>query len=103
MSGIEGKVVAVTGASGGIGEAAAELLAERGARVVLGARRGERAGGAAAWRVTDVTRRQDLVGLVELARSRFGKIDVLVSNAGVGLISPFDDVRVEVVRPTAQG
>jgi NADP-dependent 3-hydroxy acid dehydrogenase YdfG len=105
MSGIEGKVVAITGASSGIGEATALHLAERGAKVVLGARRSERlealaariekAGGEAAYARTDVTRRADLSGLVELARDRFGKIDVLVNNAGIGLISPLDDLRVE--------
>ncbi|MFJ7586644.1 SDR family oxidoreductase [Streptomyces sp. NPDC097617] len=105
MSGIEGKIVAVTGAGSGIGEATALLLAERGARLVLGARRTERlealtariqkAGGQAAWIRTDVTRRTDLVGLVDLARERFGGLDVLVSNAGVGLISPLDDLRVD--------
>ncbi|QUW78134.1 SDR family oxidoreductase [Streptomyces mirabilis] len=105
MSGIKGKVVAITGAGSGIGEATALLLAERGARVVLGARRAERlealaariekVGGEAAWVRTDVTRREDLSGLVWLARERYGKLDVLVSNAGVGLISPLDDLRVE--------
>ncbi|MFE2938002.1 SDR family oxidoreductase [Streptomyces sp. NPDC059255] len=105
MSGIEGKVVAITGAGSGIGEATALLLAERGAKVVLGARRAERlealaariekAGGEAAWVRTDVKRREDLSGLVTLARDRFGKLDVLVGNAGVGLISPLDDLRVE--------
>ncbi|CAM5337568.1 SDR family oxidoreductase [Streptomyces avidinii] len=105
MSGIEGKIVAVTGAGSGIGEATALLLAERGAKVVLGARRTERlealaarieqAGGQAAWIRTDVTRRTDLAGLVDLARQRYGRLDVLVSNAGVGLISPLDDLRVD--------
>ncbi|WP_329192378.1 MULTISPECIES: SDR family oxidoreductase [unclassified Streptomyces] len=105
MSGIEGKVVAITGAGSGIGEATALLLAERGAKVVLGARRRERiealaariesAGGEAAWLRTDVTRRQDLCALVDLARARYGKLDVLISNAGVGLISRLDDLRVE--------
>ncbi|WP_202507930.1 SDR family oxidoreductase, partial [Streptomyces sp. SID1046] len=100
-----GKVVAVTGAGSGIGEATALLLAERGAKVVLGARRTERlealaarierAGGRAAWIRTDVTRRADLSGLVGLARERYGRLDVLVSNAGVGLISPLDELRVE--------
>ncbi|MBZ6136010.1 SDR family oxidoreductase [Streptomyces olivaceus] len=104
MSGIEGKVVAITGAGGGIGEASALLLAERGAKVVLGARRADRLedvarrigenGGEAAWIRTDVTRREDLAGLVGLARERFGRLDVLVSNAGVGPISPLDDLRV---------
>ncbi|WP_328924080.1 SDR family oxidoreductase [Streptomyces sp. NBC_00190] len=105
MSGIEGKVVVITGASSGIGEATALLLAERGAKVVLGARRPERlealaariekAGGQAVYARTDVKRREDLTGLVGLACDRYGKIDVLVSNAGVGLISPLDDLRVE--------
>ncbi|MFC9738492.1 SDR family oxidoreductase [Streptomyces noursei] len=105
MSGIEGKVVAITGASSGIGEATALLLAERGAKIVLGARRPERlealaariekAGGDATWARTDVTRREDLAGLVKLARDRYGKLDVLVSNAGIGLISRLDDLCVE--------
>ncbi|MEU9125176.1 SDR family oxidoreductase [Streptomyces sp. NPDC048506] len=105
MSGIEGKVVVITGASSGIGEATALLLAERGAKVVLGARRPERlealvarieeAGGQAACARTDVKRREDLSDLVDLACDRYGRIDVLVSNAGIGLISPLDELRVE--------
>ncbi|WP_328793178.1 MULTISPECIES: SDR family oxidoreductase [unclassified Streptomyces] len=105
MTGIAGKVVAITGAGSGIGEATALLLAERGAKVVLGARRTERlralaarierAGGQAAWIRTDVTRRGDVDGLVGLARERYGRLDVLVSNAGVGLISPLDELRVD--------
>ncbi|MFI0225782.1 SDR family oxidoreductase [Streptomyces lydicus] len=105
MAGIDGKVVAITGASSGIGEATALLLAERGARLVLGARRSERlaevvarlqqAGGAAVQIRTDVTRRADLHALVALAGERFGRLDVLVGNAGVGTISPLDDLRVD--------
>ena len=105
MSGIEGKVVAITGASSGIGEATARLLSARGARVVLGARRVDRlealvgsiasAGGEAVFARIDVTRREDLSSLVDLACERFGKVDVLVSNAGIGPISPFDELRVE--------
>jgi NADP-dependent 3-hydroxy acid dehydrogenase YdfG len=100
MTGIQGKVVAITGASSGIGEAAALLLAERGARVVLGARRVDRleelAGriADAAFMRVDVRRRDDVAGLTALACERFGRLDVLISNAGVGLNSPLDDLRV---------
>jgi NADP-dependent 3-hydroxy acid dehydrogenase YdfG len=103
MEGIEGKVVAITGASGGIGEATALRLARLGASVVVGARRGDRlrelvarieaAGGTAAWIEADVTRREDLVGLVGKATQRFGRLDVLVSNAGIGPISRMDALR----------
>ena len=105
MQGIEHKVVAITGASSGIGAATAELLASRGAKMVLGARRLERletmaariaqAGGEAVCIRTDVKRRGDLTALVSLARKRFGKLDVLVNNAGIGPLSPLDDLRVE--------
>jgi NADP-dependent 3-hydroxy acid dehydrogenase YdfG len=105
MSGTQGKVVAITGASSGIGEATALLLAERGAKLVLGARRTNRlaaladriaaAGGEAAFAPTDVRRRNDLANLVKLACERYGQLDVLVSNAGVAPISAFDDLNVE--------
>lgn len=105
MSGVTGKVVVVTGASSGIGEATVLLLAERGARLVLGARRTERlaeltariesAGGEAVHLGTDVTRIDDLRALVALAGERFGRLDVLVGNAGVGTISPLDDLRTD--------
>ncbi|MGW4212358.1 SDR family oxidoreductase [Lentzea sp. NPDC004789] len=102
MSGINGKVVAITGASSGIGAAAARLLAKQGARLVLGARREDRLadlvaelGGDAVQVRTDVTRREDLRALVALAQERFGRLDVLVSNAGAGPISPLDDLRVD--------
>jgi len=97
--------VATTGASSGIGDASALLLAERGAKVVLGARRSDRlaaiadriaeAGGEAAYARTDVKQRGDLVALVKLACDRYGKLDVLINNAGIMPISPLDDLRVE--------
>jgi NADP-dependent 3-hydroxy acid dehydrogenase YdfG len=105
MTGIEGKVVVITGASSGIGAATALLLAERGAKVVLGARGPDRlkaladriadAGGEVACAPTDVRRREDVAKLVGLGCERFGKLDVLVGNAGVMPISPLDDLRVE--------
>ncbi len=105
MSGIEGKVVAITGASSGIGEATALLLTECGAKVVLGARglgrlealaaRIAGGGGEAAYLPTDVRRRGDVAALVNLASARYGKLDVLVSNAGIGPLAPLDDLRVE--------
>jgi len=105
MSGIEGKVIAITGASSGIGEATALLLAERGAKVVLGARGSDRlqalaariakAGGEVAYAATDVRRRDDVTNLVKLACERYGKLDVLFNNAGVMPISPLDELRVD--------
>jgi NADP-dependent 3-hydroxy acid dehydrogenase YdfG len=105
MSGIDGKVVAITGASSGIGEATALELASRGAAVVLGARRADRldavaaritaAGGRAEVVSIDATQRADLVRLVATAVERFGRLDVLVSNAGIARISPMTDLDVE--------
>lgn len=104
MSSINGKVVAITGASSGIGEATARLLAARGATVVLGARRAERLdelvrqirrdGGTATGCATDVTRLEDLERLVGRAVTEFGRLDVLVSNAGISKISPVAELDV---------
>lgn len=105
MSGVQGKVVAITGASSGIGAATAVLLASRGARVVLGARRADRLreivlsietkGGEACLHEMDVTRRADVEGLVALACERFGRLDVFVNNAGIAPNSLLDDLKVE--------
>lgn len=102
---LKGKVVAITGAGSGIGEATALLLAAGGAKVVLSARRINRlealaaritaAGGEAIYIQTDVKRRDDMTQLVTFACEHYGQLDVLVSNAGVGPISPLDELRVE--------
>jgi NADP-dependent 3-hydroxy acid dehydrogenase YdfG len=103
--GVENKVVAITGASSGIGRATALLLASRQAAVVLGARREDRlktvadeivkAGGRAVYRPIDVVRRQDVQSLVDLACERYGRLDVLINNAGIGPVSRFDALRVD--------
>lgn len=101
---IKGKVVVITGASSGIGEATAITLAAQGAKVVLGARRKDRleglvsrikaANGEAVCLVTDVGQRNDLVKLIELACETYGRLDVIVNNAGISYLSRIDDVQV---------
>ncbi|MDB6062507.1 MAG: putative short-chain dehydrogenase/reductase [Verrucomicrobiaceae bacterium] len=95
MQTLKDKVVVITGASSGIGEATARHLAALGANVVLGARRGDRLakladsiGANAIWRATDVTKLDDLLALAKLAIDRFGRIDALVNNAGIMPASP---------------
>ncbi len=98
MSNIQGKVVLITGASSGIGEAAARLIAAKGAHVVLGARRIERLqtlaadievqGGSARFRALDVTDALDMQAFADFATHAFGKIDVIINNAGVMPLSP---------------
>lgn len=105
MSNIEDKVVVITGASSGLGEAAARLLAQRGAKLMLAARRKdrlqsltdeiERAGGAVAYQVADVTDRAQVQRLADTALERYGQIDVLVNNAGLMPLSPLDLLKVD--------
>ena len=100
MSSIAGKVVVITGASSGMGAAAARHLAAQGASVVLGARRIERlemlagaitaTGGKALVVQTDVTNRAQVQRLVDAAVDRNGRIDVLVNNAGIMPLSPLE-------------
>ncbi|MFD4913920.1 SDR family oxidoreductase [Streptomyces virginiae] len=101
----EAKVVAITGASSGIGEATARRLAADGHRLFLGARRTDRldalgreieeAGGTAAFRRLDVTDAADVRAFVAAARDRYGRVDVLVNNAGVMPLSPLDALKVD--------
>jgi NADP-dependent 3-hydroxy acid dehydrogenase YdfG len=102
---IAGKVVVITGASSGLGEATARLLSAEGARVVLGARRVERLrsladeltgrGGKALAVATDVTDRDQLKGLVDTAVQGFGRIDVLLNNAGLMPQAPLERLKVD--------
>jgi NADP-dependent 3-hydroxy acid dehydrogenase YdfG len=96
------KVVAITGASSGIGRATARYLAGAGARVVLGARRTDRLaelcselGANASFIRCDVTSRADLEALVAHACDRHGGLDVLVNNAGIARIGKLDELRVD--------
>ena len=103
--GTAGKVIAITGASSGIGRATATLLAERGAFVALGARNEgalrtvvdgiTASGGKAVFKATDVRHRHDLEGLVALAIDQGGQLDVIINCAGIGPISRFDALDVE--------
>ena len=102
---IKNKVIVITGASSGIGKAIAMLLADRGAKIIVGARRVDEleklvkdisnAGGEAVYSVTDVKQRKDLTKLVTVALNHFGKLDVFINNAGISPISRFDELHVE--------
>lgn len=102
---LEGTVIAITGASSGMGEASARYFAARGAKVVLGARSEDQmrrivdeitaAGGDAAFEVMDVTRREDTAALVARAIERYGRLDVFIANAGAMPIGPMDDLAVD--------
>jgi len=104
-SNIADKVVVITGASSGLGASTAKLLARHGAKVVLGARRKDRidavvqeisvAGGTAIGFAADVTKRADVEALIQGAVDRFGRVDVLVNNAGIMAIAPIQLLKVE--------
>ena len=102
---IQDKVILITGASSGIGEATGRLLAREGAKVILGARRTDRlekiiaeireAGGTAECRALDVSNLDDMRGFAAFAESRFGPIDVIVNNAGVMPLSPLHELKID--------
>lgn len=102
---VSDKVVVITGASSGIGATTAAFLARRGAKVVLGARRQDRlnrivkdisaAGGTAIGFAADVTRRADVEALVKGAVASFGRVDVMVNNAGVMPLAPIQLLKVD--------
>jgi NADP-dependent 3-hydroxy acid dehydrogenase YdfG len=102
---ISGKTAIITGASSGIGEATAIMLAAQGVKLVLGARRKDRlqhlvdrikaAGGEATFLVTDIKKREDSVRLVEKACEKYGRLDVIVNNAGIARLSRIDEVKVD--------
>lgn len=105
MNNIQEKVVLITGASSGIGEGCARLLAEKGARVVLGARRVERleqlvediraAGGQAIARRLDVTDAAEVQAFVDAAKAEYGRVDVLLNNAGVMPLSMIEALKLD--------
>ena len=103
--GIKDKIVVVTGASSGLGEATARLLSAQGATVVLGARRADRLqslakdlearGGKALALGTDVTRREQVKALVDSAVQTYGRIDVMINNAGLMPQAPLERLKVD--------
>ncbi|MBD0307737.1 MAG: SDR family oxidoreductase [Microcoleus sp. T1-bin1] len=105
MSNLNGKVIIITGASSGLGEATAKLLAKNGARVVLGARRTDRLkaiakdiraeGGTVEYQALDVTQRSQMEDLVQFAQSKFDRVDVLINNAGIMPLSALEQLKVE--------
>lgn len=102
---LEQKVVIITGASSGIGEATARSLARQGAKVVLGARRTERLemlaadiraqGGVAEYCAVDVRQQAQVQALVDFAREKFGRVDVIINNAGVMPLSAMEELKVD--------
>lgn len=108
MPSLSGKVVAITGASSGIGLACARELARRGAAVVLGARRLDRleeaveeivrSGGRAHAIAVDVTREADIEALVAAARTQFDRLDVMICNAGFGYYGTLEQTPPDMMR-----
>ncbi|MBL1273364.1 MAG: SDR family oxidoreductase [Oceanospirillales bacterium] len=102
---INSKVVIITGASSGLGESTARRLADRGAKLVLAARREDRlktladeltaTGAEVLWQVTDVTDRKQVESLSASAKEKFGRIDVLINNAGLMPLAPLDALKVD--------
>lgn len=105
MKDFEGKVVVITGASSGLGEATARMLSAQGAAVVLGARRVERLqkladeltakGGKALALATDVTKHDQVKRLVDAAVQKYGRIDVMINNAGLMPHSPLERLKID--------
>ncbi len=105
MNNVEGKVILITGASSGIGEATARALGAAGAQLMLGARRTERleqlaaqiteTGGTAQYRRLDVTSRDDTQAFVDAAVNAYGPVDVLINNAGVMPLSPLAALKID--------
>ncbi|MBO5961637.1 MAG: SDR family oxidoreductase [Alistipes sp.] len=106
-SALNGRVVVITGASSGIGEAMARLYSELGAKVALGARNETKLaelvqairseGGEAIYITTDVTKESDCQRLVERAAEEFGGVDIMICNAGISMRALFDDVEMSVL------
>ncbi len=105
---LEGKIAAITGAASGFGAATARRFVAEGCRVVLGdiqegpvARLAQELGDSAAFTVCDVTREEDVAGLVDLAVERFGQLDIMFNNAGiVGAVGPIDTTPAEEWKAT---
>lgn len=105
MNNITNKVVVITGASSGLGETTARYLASQGAKVVLAARRADRlnqivqeisqAGGQAFAVITDVSKKADVEALIEKTIAQFGRVDVLVNNAGLMAQAPLAKCKID--------